>query len=112
VHYHSGNKIQYLHVRPPVHMDQHKRLPYICILEIYEYISKCLKLLKIGKSTGHFFKHIHFNVDVNKRKISVSNGSVINYTGQQRFCPRRNMSFSDIYFSTISLSHTLLLQVK
>jgi len=57
----------------------------------------------------------HSTVDVNNRRISDCNGSVINYTGQERFCPRRKMSFSCVfldaefkYFSRISLSRTPL----
>jgi len=52
-------KANILHVRPSVRRDQHNRLPYISILEIYEYISKCLNLLKIGKIMGHVFKHLY-----------------------------------------------------
>jgi len=40
-------------------LHQHDRLPYISILEIYEYISKCLNLLKIGKNRGQIFKNLY-----------------------------------------------------
>jgi len=48
----------------------------------YEYISKDLTFLKIGKIQGTFHKKdVHFiaNDDINTHKISVCNGSGINY---------------------------------
>jgi len=55
----------------------------------------------------------HFNVDVNKRRITVCNGSVIIFTVQERFCARSKISVSDVfleaeftYISRISLSPT------
>jgi len=55
----AGIKANILHVRPSVRRDRHDRLPYISILEIYEYISKCLNLFNFGKNMGYFFKHLY-----------------------------------------------------
>jgi len=43
----------------------------------------------------------HSTVDVNKLRISACNGSVINYTGQERFSARNKCLFL-VYFWTLN----------